>query len=67
MERTLSIGQPFTGITRLFTSFSHASQENADSRVYSGIHFRTARQDGIKQGAEIGRRAFAQYLQPHRK
>ena len=65
MERTLSIGQPFAGITRSFTSFSHASQENADSR--SSIHFRTACQDGIKQGAEIGRRTFAQYLQPYRK
>jgi hypothetical protein len=47
-------------------SFSQAAQENADSRVYAGIHFRTACQDGITLGNSIGRRAFIQYLQPYR-
>ncbi|HEY7494985.1 MAG TPA: vanadium-dependent haloperoxidase, partial [Candidatus Tectomicrobia bacterium] len=60
---SMTNGPPFAGITRAFTSFSQAAQENADSRVYAGIHFRTACQDGIKQGEQIGRRAFAQYLQ----
>jgi hypothetical protein len=59
-------GPPFAGITHSFTSFSQAAQENADSRVYAGIHFRTACQDGIKQGEQIGRRAFAQSLQPYK-
>jgi hypothetical protein len=59
-------GAPFAEITRSFTSFSQAAQENADSRVYAGIHFRTACQNGIKQGEQIGRRAFAQYLQPYK-
>lgn len=62
----MTSGEPFAEITRSFTSFSQAAQENADSRVYAGIHFRTACQDGIKQGEQIGRRAFAQYLQPYR-
>jgi hypothetical protein len=31
------------------------------------FHFRTACQDGIKQGEQIGRRAYAQYLQPYRE
>ena len=43
-------GNPFPGITRSFTSFSEAAQENADSRVYAGIHFRTACTDGLEQG-----------------
>jgi hypothetical protein len=43
------------------------SQENADSRVYAGIHFRSACQDGIAQGEQIGRRAATQYLQPYKK
>ena len=43
-----------------------ASQENADSRVYAGIHFRSACQDGIKLGKHIGRRAFIQYVQVYR-
>jgi membrane-associated phospholipid phosphatase len=64
---SMASGPPFAGITRAFASFSQASQENADSRVYSGIHFRSACQDGIKQGEQIGRRAFAQYLQPYKK
>ena len=62
----MTSGSPFPGITRSFTSFSQASQENADSRVYAGIHFRSACQDGIKLGEQIGRRAFTQHLQPYR-
>jgi hypothetical protein len=67
MSFSMASGLPFAGITRSFASFSAASQENADSRIYAGIHFRTACQDGIKQGEQIGRRAFAQYLQAYRK
>jgi PAP2 superfamily/Vanadium chloroperoxidase N-terminal domain len=63
---SMTSGPPFAEITRSFTSFSQAAQENADSRVYAGIHFRTACQDGVKQGAQIGRRAFAQHLQPYK-
>lgn len=63
---TMTSGPPFADITRSFTSFSQAAQENADSRVYAGIHFRTACQDGIKLGEQIGRRAFAHYLPPHK-
>jgi hypothetical protein len=59
-------GPPFAKITRSFTSFSQAAQENADSRVYAGVHFRSACQDGIRLGDQIGRRAFELYLQAHR-
>jgi PAP2 superfamily len=59
-------GPPFAGGTRSFNSFSQAAQENGDSRVYAGIHFRSAVQDGIKQGDQIGRRAFDLFLQPHK-
>ena len=63
---SMTSGPPFAEMTRSFTSFSQAAQENADSRVYAGIHSRTACQDGVKLGAQIGRRAFAQYLQPYK-
>ena len=63
---TMASGPPFAGITRSFRSFSQAAQENADSRVYAGIHFRSACQDGIKLGKHIGRRAFIQYVQVYR-
>ena len=62
---TMTSGPPFPGITRSFTSLSQAAQENADSRVLAGLHFRTACRDGIELGARIGRRAFAQRLQPY--
>jgi hypothetical protein len=62
---TMTSGPPFAGLTRSFSSFSQAAQENADSRVFAGIHFRSACQDGIKLGQQIGRRAAVQYLQPY--
>ena len=61
---TTMSGAPFPGITRSFTSFSQAAQENADSRVYAGIHFRRACQDGLAQGEQIGQYAFGHTLQP---
>ena len=63
---TMTSGPPFAGITRSFKGFSEAQEENGDSRVYSGIHFRNSTVAGIIQGEQIGRQAFAQYLQPYR-
>jgi len=60
-------GKPFDGITRSFTSFSQAARESADSRVYAGIHFRSACEDGLVLGRKIGQRTVALYLQPVRK
>jgi hypothetical protein len=55
---------PFAGLTRTYSSFQEAAQENADSRVYAGIHFRTACDDGLKQGTHIGRFIFQHSLTP---
>lgn len=63
---TMTSGPPFAGVTRSFKSLSQAQEENGDSRVYSGIHFRNSTVAGILQGEQIGRQAFAQYLQPYR-
>jgi hypothetical protein len=63
---TMTSGAPFAGIARSFTSFSQAAQENAESRVYAGIHFRTACRDGIALGGKIGRRVARMYLLPVR-
>ena len=62
---SMTSGPPFAGITRSFASFSQAAQENAESRVLAGLHFRSACRDGIKLGEQIGRRAFAQHLRPY--
>ena len=64
---TVTSGKPFEGITRSFTSFSQAARESADSRVYAGIHFRSACEDGLALGRKIGQRAATLYLQPVKK
>jgi membrane-associated phospholipid phosphatase len=57
-------GAPFPGITRTFESFWAAAEENAASRVYAGIHFRTATVDGLRLGEQVGRFAFTHVLKP---
>jgi hypothetical protein len=62
----MTSGAPFAGITRRFGSFSQAARENADSRVYAGIHFRTACRDGLQLGGKIGKFTFGHVLEPLR-
>ena len=52
------------GIDRSFARLSQAEHEAAMSRVYAGIHFRTACLDGIRQGNAIGHYVFRHYLKP---
>ncbi len=40
---------------RSFTSFYHASDEAAISRLYGGIHYKPAIDDGVTQGRAIGK------------
>jgi hypothetical protein len=61
---TTTSGVPFAGLTRSFASFSQAAAENGESRIYAGIHFRSAVEDGIKLGGKIGGFAFTHALQP---
>ncbi len=59
---TTATTQP--GVTRSFTSFSQAAEENANSRIYVGFHFRHATIEGLKLGSKVGKVAFNHYLQP---
>jgi hypothetical protein len=43
------------GVTRHFNSFEQAAREAGWSRVYGGIHFIHAVEDGLAQGRGIGR------------
>ena len=61
---TVTSGAPFAGLTRSFTSFSQAAEENGNSRVLAGIHFRSAVRDGLKQGRSIGRFVASHALRP---
>jgi hypothetical protein len=40
---------------RSFNTFTQASNENADSRVRAGIHFRFATEQGKALGRNVGR------------
>ena len=59
---TTSTTQP--GVIRSFTSFSQAAEENANSRIYIGFHFRHATVEGLKLGGKVGQVAFNHYLRP---
>jgi hypothetical protein len=52
------------GSTRCHQTFSKAQKENVNSRVYAGIHFRTALEAGERLGRRIGRFAFRHVLRP---
>jgi hypothetical protein len=51
-------------VLRSYTSFLRAGVENALSRIYVGIHFRKAVEDGLQHGQRIATYAVAQYLKP---
>lgn len=51
-------------VRRQYSSFSQAAQENADSRVLVGYHFRNAVEEGVKRGRKIGAHAVKNYLRP---
>jgi PAP2 superfamily len=64
VEFTATSGVPLPGLIRTFTSFSAAGQENADSRVYAGVHFRSATTNGLKLGRQVGRFTVRHALRP---
>jgi hypothetical protein len=52
------------GTWRRFNSFSQAANENADSRVRAGIHFRFSCDAGQVLGSKIGKWTVENHLQP---
>jgi hypothetical protein len=55
---------PPLGVARSWSSLSQLSKEVEDSRVWAGIHFRTAVVDGTEVGHRIGDYAVSSILQP---
>jgi hypothetical protein len=49
------VGSMTSNTTRKFRGFSAAVDEVVDARVWSGIHFRTADEDGARIGAQVSR------------
>lgn len=62
-ETAFTVGSDsYLGYTRSFTKLSQAAKENADSRIYGGIHFRYANDAGLALGAKIAQHVTATYL-----
>lgn len=53
-------------VLRHFDTLSEAAWENAESRVYIGIHFREAVEAGYQHGTRIGSTAVNRHLTPVR-
>ena len=45
---------PYDLPIRSYKSFTHAAEEAAISRLYGGIHYRKAIEEGLKQGRNVG-------------
>jgi hypothetical protein len=55
---------PLAGLTRTFSRLSEAGQENADSRVYAGVHFRSATTNGLTLGRQVAQFTVKHALRP---
>lgn len=63
---TSTTADPITA-KRSFSSFSQAAQENADSRVMAGIHFRFSCEAGLELGRNVGQWTVENHLKPRLK
>lgn len=55
---------PLVGVVRSWTSFTQMAKEVEDARVWGGIHFRAANEDGTKMGRKIGTDVVAAMMRP---
>jgi hypothetical protein len=58
-------GQARPIVARTYHSFSQAAFENAESRIYLGIHWSFDRDEGIKCGNAVANYVFDNFLQPN--
>src|SRR5438552_2280911 len=64
-ELPFTTGSDFPpGVYRSFETCMDAADEAAVSRLYGGIHFRSANEDGLQAGIGIGEWTPTHYLQP---
>jgi len=52
------------GVYRSFSTCQDAAEEAGLSRIYGGIHFRSASEDGLQAGSSIGEWTVTHYLLP---
>ncbi|RCJ17002.1 CARDB domain-containing protein [Nostoc sp. ATCC 53789] len=46
--------QELPGISRSYLGFMQAAEESSNSRIYGGVHFRSAAEDGLTTGIAVG-------------
>ncbi|MES1177505.1 MAG: vanadium-dependent haloperoxidase [Myxococcales bacterium] len=56
------VSDTLPGVTRSFTKLSDAEQENANSRIYGGLHYRFSNETGIDLGHKVADYVFGNYL-----
>jgi hypothetical protein len=66
-EFDFSVPSPAAGLVtnpRVYERFSDAAQEVVDVRILQGIHFRSADEEGRRQGGRVGHWTFMKSLRP---
>ncbi|MCG3197010.1 MAG: hypothetical protein GHCLOJNM_01492 [bacterium] len=63
LEFTLA-SEEIGGVTRTFSSFSQAAEENGQSRIYLGIHWSFDKVYGISTGNQVAEYVFHNALRP---
>ena len=53
--------------TRTFTRFSQAIDDVVNARVWSGIHFRTADEQGERIGSQVASYVGQRYFEPRHR
>ncbi|MCC5652460.1 hypothetical protein LC609_22080 [Nostoc sp. XA013] len=56
--------QELPGVARYYGSFSQAAQEDADSRIFGGVHIEAATIDGVEVGRNVASSVFNNFLTP---
>ena len=56
--------QELPGVARRYNSFSQLAQEDADSRLYGGVHINAATVDGVAVGQNVSNFVFNNVLTP---
>jgi hypothetical protein len=59
---TNSVG--YVGVTRSFKSFKAAAAEAGESRIYGGIHTRSANEAGLRSGDALGKYVVQNFMTP---
>jgi hypothetical protein len=65
-DLTFSASSQDSGTTRTFTSFSQATAEVIEARIWGGVHFRSADEDGVRLGEAVSRYVLSHEFRPRR-